>query len=70
MSRRIHVRHSPEQPQRPVRARLVPASLLEPAVERPRRIDTYIDYFGAADTRRTRIASAPGGETLLDGDMY
>jgi hypothetical protein len=70
MSCRVQVRGSFEQPERPVIARRAPTGPLEPAVERPRRIDAYIDYFGSDDTRRTRIASDPGGEALMDGDTY
>ena len=70
MSCRIQVRRSSEQPERPVSVPRSPAGPLEPAVERPRHIDAYIDYFGAADTRRNRIASDLGGKALLDGDTY
>jgi hypothetical protein len=70
MSCRTQVRHSAEQPERPASAHVSPAGPLEPAVEHPRRIDAYIDYFGTGDTRRTGITSDPDlcGEVLLDGD--
>lgn len=68
MSCRVQVRRSAEQPERRVSAPVAPASPLEPDVERPRRIDAYIDYFAGGDTRRTSTASDPCGEALLDGD--
>jgi len=70
MSCRTQVRRSAEQPERPASAHLAPAGLLQSAVEHPRRIDAYIDYFGSGDPRRTGITSDPDlcGEVLLDGD--
>lgn len=58
MTCRIQVRRSAEEPERRVSAPVAPAGPLEPAVERPKRIDAYIDYFG----------SDPCGEALLDED--
>ena len=65
MSRRIHVRRSVEQPER-----VAPAGPLETTVERPRRIDAYIDYFASGDTRRASITSDPDGDALRDGDAW
>jgi hypothetical protein len=66
MSRRIQVRRSAEELERPVSAHGAPAGPLERAVERPRSIDAYIDYFGGGDTRRPHITSDP--DALLDGN--
>jgi hypothetical protein len=41
---------------------------LEANVERPRRVDSYIDYFGSGEALCGRISSDPCGESLLDGD--
>jgi hypothetical protein len=38
------------------------------ATDRPRRVDSYIDYFGTGDARHTTVSSDPCGEALLDGD--
>lgn len=61
MSCRLDSRRSAAPPERNVRARVTPASPLEPDVERPRRIESD-------DTRPTSIAADPCGEALLDGD--
>jgi hypothetical protein len=58
MTCRIDSRRSTAAPEQSARAGVTPARPLEPAIERPKRIDAYIDYFGAD----------PCGETLLDGD--
>jgi hypothetical protein len=55
-------------PERSVRARGARAISLEAAVERPRRIDNYIDYFASGYSRRVRVASDRCGEALLGGD--
>jgi len=60
MPNRIHTRRSAEQP--------APASSLHAAVDRPKRIDAYIDYFASGDRRVTGIPADACGETLLDGD--
>jgi hypothetical protein len=38
------------------------------ATDRPRRVDSYIDYFGTGDARHTTVSSDACGEALLDGD--
>ena len=45
-----------------------PTTSLE-AVERPRRIDAYIDYFASGGTHRISVAADLCGEALLDGDV-
>jgi hypothetical protein len=54
--------------ERNVRARGALAIPLEADVERPRRVDSYIDYFGSGEARRASISSGPGGKSLLDGN--
>jgi hypothetical protein len=58
MTCRIDSRRGTASPERSAPAQVAPARPLEPAIEGPKRIDAYIDYFG----------SDPCGETLLDGD--
>jgi hypothetical protein len=68
MTCRIDSRRGAAPPERTVRARVTPASPLEPAVDRPRRIDNYIDYFASGYRHRISIASDPCGEAQLGGD--
>jgi hypothetical protein len=68
MTCRIDSRRGAAPPERTVRARVAPAGPLEPAVERPKRIDAYIDYFASGYRRRAGIASDPRGEARLGGD--
>jgi bacterioferritin len=49
-------------------SRHTPARPLELAADRPRRVDSWIDYFGTGDARRITISSDACGEALLDGD--
>jgi hypothetical protein len=58
MSCRTDSRHSAVTSERSIQARVPVAEPREPAVERPKRIDAYIDYFGADVC----------GEALLDED--
>jgi len=55
-------RRSAEQPERPASLRHTPARPLELVADRPRRIDSWIDYFGTGDARRTTLSSHPRGE--------
>jgi bacterioferritin len=48
--------------------RRTPARPLELVADRPRRVDSWIDYFGTGDARRTTISSDACGEALLEGD--
>jgi hypothetical protein len=61
-------RRSTAPTERNVRARGALAASLEADAERPRRVDSYIDYFGSGEPRRASISSDPCGESLLDGD--
>ncbi len=55
-----------EQPNRSPSAGIARTSLLE--VDRQKRIDHYIDYFGNGGARRTLVTPDPCGESLLDAD--
>ncbi len=44
--------------------RHTPARPLELVADRPRRVDSWIDYFGTGDA----LSSDACGEALLDGD--
>jgi hypothetical protein len=68
MASRMDSRRSTAPTERNVRARGMLATSLEADVERPRRVDAYIDYFGSGEARRPSISSGPRGESLLDGD--
>jgi bacterioferritin len=50
------------------RPRRTPARPRELGADRPRRVDSYIEYFGVGDARRTTVSSDACGEALLDGD--
>jgi hypothetical protein len=67
MSYRVDTRRSTEQPGRRVSPQ-APTSRLEPPVDRPRRIDACIDYFGTGNARSLSDSSDACGESLLDGD--
>jgi hypothetical protein len=60
-------RRSTAPTERNVRARGALTTFLEADAERPRRVDSYIDYFGSGEARRASISSGPGGKSLLDG---
>ena len=64
MAYRVDSRHSTEQSGRRASARRP----LEPVVDRPRRIDSCIDYFGTGNARSLSHSSDACGESLLDGD--
>jgi hypothetical protein len=65
---RMDSRRSTAPTERNVHARSALATLLDADVQRPRRVDSYIDYFGSGEARRAGISSDPCGESLLDGD--
>ena len=62
MAYRVDSRRSTEQPGRRASARRP----LEPVVDRPRRIDACIDYFGTGDARSLSDSSDSCGESILD----
>ena len=66
MARRIESRRSALSPERRVAACAALATSLEAAVERPRRIDAYIDYFASGSMQQAGIVADPCGEALLD----
>lgn len=68
MSSRPVTHLSAEQSIRSARAEIAPTHLLAVDVDRPKRIDRYIDYFGSGGARRTVVSSEPCGESLLDVD--
>jgi hypothetical protein len=68
MASRIDSGRSAAPPERSMRARGALAIPLEADVERPRHVDSYIDYFGSGEARRASISSDPCGESLLDGE--
>jgi hypothetical protein len=55
-----------EQPRRSASAAIARAYLF--AVDRQKRIDQYIDYFGSGGGRRSVVTPDPCGESLLDAD--
>ncbi len=55
-------RRSAEPPERPASPRHTLARPLELVADRPRRIDSWIDYFGTSDARRTTVSAHPRGE--------
>ena len=66
MSHRVDSRRGTEQRGRRVGARPTLANPLEPVADRPRRIDSCIDYFGTGDARFLSHSSDSCGESLLD----
>ena len=64
MAYRVDSRRSTEQPGRRASAR----PPFEPVVDRPRRIDACIDYFGTGNARSLSSSLDACGELLLDGD--
>ena len=67
MAYRVDSRRGTEQPGRRASAPPTPARPLELVVDRPRRIDSCIDYFGAGSARFLSHSSDACGESLLDG---
>jgi hypothetical protein len=55
-----------EQSERRTSVPLARTSPVKVAVDRRRRIDHYIDYFGSGAARR--VTPDPCGESLLDAD--
>ena len=63
MSRRPSAPNSPEQTSRNASPAIARADLLDVEVERPKRIDQYIDYFGSGG--KGGSAPAEGGWTKV-----
>lgn len=68
MSRRQVTHLGTEQSRRTASAGIAPGHLSEVDVDRQKRIDRRIDYFGSGGTRRTVATSDPCGESVLDAD--
>ncbi len=50
---------SAEPPERPASLRYTRAHPLALVADRPRRIDSWIDYFGTGEPRRTAVSAPP-----------
>jgi hypothetical protein len=68
MSRRPLTHLSADESRRSTSAASVRAHLFDVDVDRPKRIDHYIDYFGHGGARRPVVTSTSYGEGLLDAD--
>lgn len=66
MSRRTLTHFRVDQSGQDTSAGIVRAHLLAADVDRLKRIDRYIDYFGSGSPRRVDVTRDPCGESLLD----
>jgi len=69
MSHQPVTRLGAERSGRRASAEMVRARLFGVEVQRPKRIDRQIDYFGSGGVRRTVVDADPRGESSLDAAL-